>query len=130
MNKLAGLLFVVALGLIAYGLKPKPRRLSASSIPPSAMLDGHSERIVAGLNAAGGKDLAHEAFARKKAGVERSARLAEVVHSCLESYHRDSCLDHYIKCGAGCRPLSPDEKFAVIQKDYWNLMRERGLLKQ
>jgi hypothetical protein len=129
MNKLAGLLLVLALGIIGYALKPKPRRLPAS-VPSSAALDEHSERIVAGLNAAGGKDLAQEAFVRKKAGVERSARLAEVVHFCLESYHRDSCLDRYIRCGAGCRPLIPNEKFAVIQKDYWNLMRERGLLKR
>lgn len=127
MKSVAILLVFCALGFIAYGLTggKMPARTPASVAP----LDQKSEKFLTGLNASAKVDRAELAYIELKQKTETSARLAEVAHTCLDRYHRDSCLQHLITCGPPCKALIPDEKFVVIQKDYWALMKQRGLQK-
>jgi len=127
MKSLAILLTFCALGFIAYGLSGGKRSSrTPSSIAP---LDQRSENFLNGINASAKVDRAEIAYQELKQKTEHSARLAEVAHTCLDKYHRDSCLQHLITCGPPCKALIPDDKFLVIQKEYWALMKQRGLQK-
>jgi hypothetical protein len=55
------------------------------------------------------------------------SNLAAVAYSCLEKYHRDSCLHNLIACGSRCTNIIPQEKFQQISSDYWQLRRTRGI---
>jgi type II secretory pathway component PulL len=125
MKSLAILVTFCALGFIAYGLSggKRPSRMPTSIAP----LDKQSEKFLSGINESAKVDRAEIAYKELKQKTEASARLAEVAHTCLDQYHRDSCLQHLINCGASCKALIPDDKFLVIQNDYWTLMKQRGL---
>lgn len=130
MKYLATGLFVSAILLLATALKGKPTKQSrqhGTPVKTSAARIQTADTIADGIAKAGNVDKAQQQYDRRIASVQYSHNMAAVAHTCLEKYHRDSCIHHLIKCGPKCKVLIPEQKFAFIESQYWELMRERGL---
>lgn len=111
MKYLIALLIAAGMFCVSQGMRPKakPPVLSASR-----QVQFQEQREVVN-------------YERKIAVARYTSSMAAVATTCLESYHRDSCLHHLIRCGAGCKAIIPKQKLALIETDYWKLMRQRGL---
>ncbi len=149
MKYLASALLIAGILLLAFALKPKssvpgvhglsaPRageaRSRASHTEQAARVvdqrianEKRAEQIVDNIVAAGHTDRAQMQYDRRTASFRFGDQLASVTYTCLEKYHRDSCIHHLIKCGPKCKAIIPNEKFVMIEQQYWQLMQERDL---
>lgn len=130
MKYLAAGLLVFAFIFFALAFKgksAKSARPQASATRTALPKAQTADSIADGLANSGKIDKAKQQYDRRIASVHYSHNMAAVAHTCLEKYHRDSCIHHLIKCGPKCKVLIPEQKFAFIESQYWELMRERGL---
>lgn len=104
-------------------VRPNPSTVRPLPLPGTRS----TQDMVNAMVAAGSTDRAKQLYENRTAQLRFNHNLAAVTYTCLDRYHRDSCIHHLIQCGPACKAIIPATRFGQIEREYWSLMAERKL---
>jgi hypothetical protein len=119
------ILLCLGISLVVYGVRrPNPPAVEN----PLDQIE--TERMLNRINSTKTYDVNPVEYSRTVQEMQRQTLMGNVLYACVYRYHRDTCLHYYITCGDQCRQLISPERYARMDKDFWELMRERGLFRE